>query len=220
MRPCGGRADISDTADTRPAALGHVLQFGQATEHPDLPSRSDGPPRPQACIPAGQRAVMKTSPCRRLRNSLATSRRPAHQDVCLCIATPTANVRFCRMSSEFDRSLLTWRLRRPGTRSQSHSGETPDRPCLRVSRDRGARRVWERRCLSCIGDSGPRPAAGCASEHLGEPAFRKRVAGLDAELVRGYRRVIDSAGLTRLIVTLPSGGARRRPGGLTCGPPR
>src|SRR5437016_2060938 len=26
--------------------------------------------------------------------------------------------------------------------------------------------------LSCIGDSGPRPAAGCASEHLGEPAFR------------------------------------------------
>ena len=28
------------------------------------------------------------------------------------------------------RSLLTWRLRRPGTRSQSHSGETPDRPLL------------------------------------------------------------------------------------------
>ena len=25
--------------------------------------------------------------------------------------------------------------------------------------------------LSCIGDPGSRPAAGCASEHLGEPAF-------------------------------------------------
>src|SRR5438067_3746975 len=91
---------------------------------------------------------------------------------------------------------------------------------LTVGRDRGARRVWERRCLSCIGDSGPRPAAGCAPEHLGEPAFRQRVAGLDAELVRGYRRVIDSAVLKHLIVTLPAGGRRRLPGGLTCGPPR
>jgi hypothetical protein len=32
----------------------------------------------------------------------------------------------------------------------------------------------------CIGDSGSRPAAGCAPEHLGESAFRQRVAGLHA----------------------------------------
>jgi hypothetical protein len=44
------------------------------------------------------------------------------------------------------------------------------------------------------------------SEHLGEPAFRQRVAGLHAEQVGSYRRVIDSAGLRRLIVTLPAGG--------------
>jgi hypothetical protein len=45
---------------------------------------------------AGQRAVMKTSPRRRLRNSLGAARRPARQAVCLCIAAPTVNVRFCR----------------------------------------------------------------------------------------------------------------------------
>jgi integrase len=35
--------------------------------------------------------------------------------------------------------------------------------------------------LPGIGDPGSRPAAGCASEHLGESAFRQRVAGLHAE---------------------------------------
>jgi len=95
---------------------------------------------------------------------------------------------------------------------QSHSGETPDRPCLRVSRGRGALRVWGRRCLPCSGDSGSRPAAGCASEHLGEPAFRERVAGLHAEPVGGHRRVIAGVGLKRLIVTLPAGGDGRLPG--------
>jgi len=71
--------------------------------------------------------------------------------------------------------------------------------------------------LSCIGDSGSRPAAGCASEHLGEPAFRQRIAGLHAEPVRGHRRVIGSADLKRLIVTLPAG---RDPGGSAAGPAR
>ncbi len=74
--------------------------------------------------------------------------------------------------------------------------------------------------MSRIGDSGSRPAAGCASEHLGEPAFRKRIAGLHAEPVRGHRRVIDSVGLKHLIVTLPAGGDGRLPSGLTRGPPR
>jgi len=64
------------------------------------------------------------------------------------------------------------------------------------------------------------PSGGMCAEHLGEPAFRQRVAGLHAEPVRGHRRVIDSAGLQHLIVTLPAGGRRRRPGGLTRGPPR
>jgi len=82
------------------------------------------------------------------------------------------------------------------------------------------RRVWERRCLSCIGDSGSRPAAGCTSEHLGEPAFRKRAAGLHAEPVRGHRRVIDSAGPQHLIIMLPAGGDGRQPGGLTRRPAR
>ena len=66
---------------------------------------------------------------------------------------------------------------------------------------------------SRIGHSGSRPAAGCASEHLGEPAFRQRVAGLHAEPVRSHCRVIDSAGLKHLIVTLPAGGNGRLPGG-------
>jgi hypothetical protein len=74
--------------------------------------------------------------------------------------------------------------------------------------------------LPGIGDPGPGPATGCAPEHLGEPAFRQRIAGLHAEPVRGHRRVIDSAGLNHLIVTPPAGGNRRRPGGLTRGPPR
>jgi len=95
-----------------------------------------------------------------------------------------------------------------------------DGPCLRVSRDWDARRVWGRRFLSCIGDSGSRPAAGCASEHLGEPAFRKRIAGLHTAPVRSYRRVIDSPGLKRLSVTLPAGGDGRLPGALTRRPPR
>ena len=87
-------------------------------------------------------------------------------------------------------------------------------------RDWGARRVWERPFLSCIGDSGSRPAAGCASEHLGEPSFRQRVAGLHAEPVRGHRRVVASVGLKRLIVMLPAGGDGRVRGGLTRGLPR
>src|SRR6185437_14126652 len=107
----------------------------------------------------------------------------------------------------------------PGTATIA-SGETAGGPCLRVSRDRDTRRVWERRFLSCIGDPGSRPAAGCASEHLGEPAFRQRVAGLHAEPVRGHRRLIASAGPKRLIVTLSAGGDGRLPGALTRGPPR
>ena len=131
---------------------------------------------------------------------------------------------FTLMASRFTKSaLLAGRQAQipdlPGA-GKSRSGETADGPCLRVSRDRSARRVWERRCLPCIGDSGSRPAAGCAPEHLGEPAFRQRVAGLHAEPVRGHRRVIDSAGLKHLIVTLPAGGRRRLPSGLTWGPPR
>jgi len=101
----------------------------------------------------------------------------------------------------------------PGTATIA-SGETAGGPCLRVSRDRDTRRVWERRFLSCLGDPGPRPAARCAPEHLGEPAFRQRAAGLHAEPVRGHRRVIDSADLKRLIVTLPAG---RDPGGSAAG---
>jgi len=88
---------------------------------------------------------------------------------------------------------------------------------VRLSRDRGARRVGAWRCLSAIGDSGPRPTPGCASEHLGEPAFRERVAGLHAEPIRGHRRVIDSVGLKHLIVTLPADGDAS---GLTRRPPR
>ena len=64
---------------------------------------------------------------------------------------------------------------------------------VRLSRDRGARRVWEWRCLSCVGDSGSCPAAGCAPEHLSEPAFRQRIAGLHAEPIRGHRHGIDGA---------------------------
>src|SRR6476620_333228 len=92
-----------------------------------------------------------------------------------------------------------------------------DGPCLRVSRDWDARRVWGRRFLPGIGDSGSRTAAGCASEHLGEPAFRKRIAGLHTAPVRSYRRVIDSPGLKRLSVTLPAG---RDPDGPARGPAR
>src|SRR5271165_811998 len=117
---------------------------------------------------------------------------------------------FTLMASRFTQSVLLADRQGPipdlPGAVKSRSGETADGPCLRVSRDRGTRRVWERRCLPCIGDSGSRPAAGCASEHLGEPAFRKRVAGLHAEPVRGHRRVIASAGLKYLIVPLPTGG--------------
>ena len=101
-----------------------------------------------------------------------------------------------------------------------HSGETGDRPRLRVSRGRGARRVWERRCLPCIGDPGSRPAAGCVPEHLGEPCVPTAGRRPHAAPVRGYRRVIAGAGPGRLIVTLPAGGDGRLPGGLTRGPPR
>jgi hypothetical protein len=50
--------------------------------------------------------------------------------------------------------------------------------------------------------AGPRrfwlaPSGGCASEHLGESAFRERIAGLHAEPVRGHRRGIVSAGYWR-----------------------
>ena len=48
--------------------------------------------------------------------------------------------------------------------------------------------------MSCIGDSRSRPAAGCTSEHLGEPTFRKRIAGLHAEPVGGHRRYDGAAG--------------------------
>jgi hypothetical protein len=74
--------------------------------------------------------------------------------------------------------------------------------------------------LSCIGDSGSRLAAGGASEHLGKPAFRHRIAGLHAEPVCGHRRVIDSANLNHLAVTLAAGKDGRLSGGLTGGPPR
>ena len=97
------------------------------------------------------------------------------------------------------------------------SGETAGGPCLRVSRDWDARRVWERRFLSCLGDSGSRPAAACTSEHLGKPTFRKRTAGMHAEPVRSHRRVIDSRSLNRLIVTLRAG---RDPDGPARGPAR
>ena len=50
--------------------------------------------------------------------------------------------------------------------------------------------------------------------------FQQRIAGLDAEPVRGHRRVIDGAGFRYLIVTLLVGGDSRQPGGLTCRPPR
>jgi len=36
----------------------------------------------------------------------------------------------------------------------------------RCSHGQGARRFFDRRCLSCVSDSRSRPAAGCASEHL------------------------------------------------------
>ena len=80
--------------------------------------------------------------------------------------------------------------------------------------------VGEWRCSSRIGDSGPRPAAGGAAEHLGQPAFRQRIPGLHAEPVRGHRRVIASAGIQHLIGMLPAGEDGRLPGGLTRGPPR
>ena len=90
---------------------------------------------------------------------------------------------FTRMASRFTQSALLADRQAPipdlPGAVKSRSGETADGPCLRVSRDRGTRRVWERRCLLCIGDSGSRPAAGCAPEHLGEPAFRQRVGGLE-----------------------------------------
>ena len=63
-----------------------------------------------------------------------------------------------------------------------------------------------------VGDPGSRPAAGCASEQLGELAFRQRVAGLYTQPVRGYRRVIDGAGLNCRILTVPGGGDCRPPG--------
>ena len=63
-----------------------------------------------------------------------------------------------------------------------------------------------------VGDSGARPAAGCASEHLGQLAFGERVAGLSAPPVRGHRGVIDRVGLRYRLVTLPTGGDGRRPG--------
>ena len=64
------------------------------------------------------------------------------------------------------------------------------------------------------------PSGGMCVRTSGSPAFRQRVAGLHAEPVRGHRRVIASAGLEHLIVTLPAGGDSRLPGGLTRGPPR
>jgi len=131
---------------------------------------------------------------------------------------------FTLMASRFTKSALLAGRQAPipdlpGTATIA-SGETAGGPCLRVSRDRDTRRVWERRFLSCLGDPGSRPAAGCAPEHLGEPAFRQRVAGLHAEPVRGHRRVIAGAGPGRVSVTLPAGGDERLPGALTRGPPR
>ena len=69
-----------------------------------------------------------------------------------------------------------------------------------------------RSSLPGVGDPGSRPTAGCASEQPGELAFRQRVAGLRAEPVRGYRRIIDGAGLGYRIITLLAGGDGRPPG--------
>ena len=65
-----------------------------------------------------------------------------------------------------------------------------------------------------------RPAAGCASEHLGELAFGERLAGLGAQPVRGHRGVIDGVGFRYRLVRLPAGGDRLRPGDLSCRLPR
>src|SRR6266567_278673 len=111
---------------------------------------------------------------------------------------------------EHDAMNTSGQLARMGVQAVTSAFRRDARPSLLTGKPRpGARRVWERRCLPCIGDPGPRPAAGCAPEHLGEPAFRQRVAGLHAKPVRDHRRVIASAALKHLIVTLPAGGRRR-----------
>ena len=106
---------------------------------------------------------------------------------------------------------LHWHARR-SHRAQSRRGalrglgadgdcRIPGEPCRRYS--------------PCFGDSGARPAAGGASEHLGQLAFRERIAGLGAQPVRGHRGVIDGVGFRYRLVRLPAGGDGRRPGDLS-----
>ena len=73
--------------------------------------------------------------------------------------------------------------------------------------------------MPCVGDPGTRPAAGGASEHLGELAFGERIAGLRAEPVRGHRCDIIGIGSGNLVTILHPGKSGRRPGRLTRRPP-
>jgi len=73
--------------------------------------------------------------------------------------------------------------------------------------------------LPRIGDPGTCPAAGGASEHLGELAFGERIVGLHAEPVRGHRCVITGIGSGNPATMLRAGRGGRLPGRLTRRPP-
>ena len=59
--------------------------------------------------------------------------------------------------------------------------------------------------MPCLADPGACPAAGGAPEHLGELAFRERIAGLHAEQVRGHRCAIIGIGSVNPVTKLPAG---------------
>jgi hypothetical protein len=62
---------------------------------------------------------------------------------------------------------------------------------------------------AALGDPGPCPAAGGPAEHLGQLAFRERVASLDAQAVSGHRLAVKGLYLGyRLVVVLACCSAR------------
>lgn len=69
--------------------------------------------------------------------------------------------------------------------------------------------------IAAFGDPGTSPAAGGASEHLGELAFGERIAGFYAEPVCSHRCVIVSVGFVASVTMPYVGSSGRLPRMLT-----
>jgi len=89
------------------------LEDGAAHINPSGPSRGGPSTSPQPSITAGPCAVIK----RAWRNWPPLVSFSARPTVCLCIGAVRVNLRFCRMSSAFDQSLLACQLRHAGAQA-------------------------------------------------------------------------------------------------------